>query len=34
MAIVKGEPEIREALYTMGLGKSTGYCFGSVTINQ
>ena len=34
MAVVKGEPEIREALYDMGLGKSTGYCFGSVTINS
>lgn len=32
MLIVRGKEEARRALYEMGLGSSTGFCFGSVTI--
>lgn len=30
--IVKGKAKCRKALYEMGLGNSTGYCFGAVEI--
>ena len=32
MLIVKGNPECRKLLYEMGIGNSTGYCYGSVEI--
>lgn len=31
---ISGKPEVRKMLYEMGLGKSTGFCFGSVRIND
>ncbi len=32
MLIVKGNNECRKTLYEMGIGNSTGYCFGSIEI--
>ena len=32
MLVVKGKPKCRKAIYEMGLGSSTGYCFGTVKV--
>lgn len=34
MLVVKGNVKCRKALYEMGLGSSTGYCFGAVEISE
>ena len=34
MMVVKGKPKCRKALYEMGLGSSTGYCYGTVHIER
>lgn len=34
MLVVRGDRKARETLYNLGLGKSTGCGFGSVTVNE
>lgn len=32
MLVIKGKPKCRKVLYEMGIGSSTGYCYGTVEI--